>query len=256
MPAAARQGRRPDAGGQPAAPAPTAVTDSGGDTGERYVTLVDLDELRAKFALRNPKAHNAAGLRTSINEFGFVDLPVIDERTGRVVGGHGRIEDLLGLRAADKPPPERGGVVVRDGRWLVPTQRGWASKGDDEAHAAGVALNHQGEGLWDRPDLSSLLADLAGREPTLFAATGFTPEDLADMLQSLGPAPPIDDIIRGEPQGGGGDGDFWPILRVQMPPETLARWLRLSEQMGPDEPDHVRFDRLLDAAEAANDLPG
>lgn len=107
---------------------------------------MSLDALQPSLA--NPKQHSSEDIDQSISRFGYVELIVVDERTGRMVVGHGRREALLKMREDCKPPP--AGVVLRDGTWYVPVQRGWASKTDREAEAYLLASNRLSEkGGWD-----------------------------------------------------------------------------------------------------------
>jgi len=46
-----------------------------------------------KGAERNPKQHSPE-LGSAIDRFGFADGVILDERTGRLVAGHGRLERL------------------------------------------------------------------------------------------------------------------------------------------------------------------
>lgn len=146
----------------------------------RRIEYMPLDQVVP--ASRNPKGHALAEIRASMERFGFLEPLLMDERTGRLVGGHGRLETLADAEAADLDMPE--GVVRIDGRWSVPVTRGWSSVDDLEAEAALVALNHLTEiGGWNNQDLSTMLADLnAG--PGL-AGTGYTPQSLDVLLASL-----------------------------------------------------------------------
>jgi hypothetical protein len=135
-------------------------------------------------AERNPKAHDQAALARSVERFGYVEPMVLDERTARLVAGHGRLADLRLREARGEQPPE--GVADGPDGWLVPVLRGWASRSDAEADAAGIALNRVGEsGGWQRDSLADLLTELAG-DTDLLAATGFTTSDLDDLLADLG----------------------------------------------------------------------
>lgn len=89
---------------------------------------------------RNPKLHDELTIRESISRFGVLDPIVRDERTGRIIHGHGRAVVLRLMQEAGDTVP--GGVqVAADGVWLVPVVVGWSSKDDAEAGAALVALN-------------------------------------------------------------------------------------------------------------------
>src|SRR5688572_9588756 len=100
--------------------------------GTRHITYARLSELVP--AARNPKDHDLPSLMASLGRFGWTNPAVLDERTGRLVAGHGRWEACVALRAGGDPPP--GGVYLdEDGEWLVPLLRGWQSRDDAEAEA-------------------------------------------------------------------------------------------------------------------------
>lgn len=147
------------------------------------IEYVPLDQLAP--ATRNPKRHDHERLGESIDRLGFIESVVLDERTGRLVGGHGRCDHLAMLRAAGDPPPD-GVVLADDGEtWLVATTRGWASADDAEAQVALVALNRVGEaGGWDPRGLVELLTEVNGADGGL-TGTGYTPNDLAVLLSSV-----------------------------------------------------------------------
>lgn len=135
---------------------------------------------------RNPKGHADAVIAESIDRFGFVEPMVIDERTGKLVAGHGRLAQLRARRDAGLDAPD--GVVLARGVWTVPIVRGWASSDDGEAHALGVAINRSTElGGWT-DDLAPLLAELAGTDRGL-AGVGFDHGDVDRLLAELGTPP-------------------------------------------------------------------
>ena len=84
---------------------------------DRYVDYLPLDEIQA--APRNPKGHDGAGINRSINHHGLAELPLIDERIGRLVAGHGRHEQLTAMRDAGNDAPD-GVKVDDDGTWHMP----------------------------------------------------------------------------------------------------------------------------------------
>lgn len=143
----------------------------------------------------NPKRHDGGGIAASLARFGYVEPIALDERTGRLVAGHGRLEQLRALRErAGKTgrghrdgtggPPD--GVVVEDGQWFVPVVRGWSSADDAEADAYLIASNRLSErGGWDEGALAALLADLEQADPTLPALAGFADVEVAALLERL-----------------------------------------------------------------------
>lgn len=152
--------------------------------------MVPLDEVVP--AERNPKRHDAAGIAASLDRLGYVEAIVRDDRTGRLVSGHGRTEALLARRAGGGSPPD-GVELDGEGRWLVPVQVGWSSANDDEARAAVIALNRLVErGGWEARSLADDLQALA-EAPDLMAVTGYGGDDLAKLLAGLaGPTSPAE----------------------------------------------------------------
>lgn len=144
----------------------------------RRVELVALGEL--KHAARNPKKHDVAYLTNAIGDgdTGLVDLPILDERTGRLLAGHGRLKALEALRERD-PKTAPKGVTVRAGEWLVEVVRGWSSRDDAHAEAVLVALNRApARGGWDLDSLGAVLKDLP---QAMLDLSGFALEDLAEL---------------------------------------------------------------------------
>ena len=149
-------------------------------TTDRRIEYLPLDDIVG--AERNPKRHFADGLTASIGRFGYASPALRDERTGRLVVGHGRTEALRAMRDAGDTPPS--GVTVDDaGRWLVPVVCGWASRSDAEAEAYLVADNRHTElGGWDNQELAALLQDVQAFDPELLDVAGFDLADLEELL--------------------------------------------------------------------------
>lgn len=145
---------------------------------ERRLDYVDLDAIEP--ATNNPKEHQIDSVRASIDRFGYVSPMIVDDRTGRLVVGHGRLESLKMRRDAGETPPE--GIRIDDtGRWLAPVIRGWASRSDADAAAYLIADNRYTElGGWDHQALADLLDEIG--DPDLVELTGWDPADLEDLL--------------------------------------------------------------------------
>lgn len=148
-----------------------------------YLPLVDLDPNP-----RNPKDHRLDLIDRSFDEFGYTEPLVMDERTGKLLAGHGRVEQLTARVAQGLPAPDNVRVEP-DGTWSVPVTRGVQSRDDQHAEAYLVAANHISEmGGWvDRP-LADLLRGLA--DTPLLAVTGYSQDDVLDLEALL--APPKD----------------------------------------------------------------
>ncbi|WP_146073843.1 hypothetical protein [Amycolatopsis sp. CA-126428] len=161
----------------------------------RYVEYMPIKDIQA--ATRNPKEHDTAGISRSIGHFGLAELPLVDERTGRLVAGHGRYLQLRAWAEEGRAAPE-GVQVDEDGRWLMPVIRGWASRSDDDAEAYLIASNQLTvKGGWDDRMLAEVLHDLG--EAQMLDLTGYDADDLAALEDAL----TADDDEEGEP----GEGD-------------------------------------------------
>ncbi len=149
-----------------------------------------LSELHADPA--NARTHdekNLSAIADSLRAFGQVEPLVVQKSTGKVIGGNGRLEVL---RRAGETEVDIVEVDVSDA----------------QATALGIALNRTSElGAWDDSTLAKLLESLPD---DAFAATGFSDEDLGELLDRLAPAevteddapePPADPVTR--------PGDVW-----------------------------------------------
>lgn len=131
---------------------------------------------------RNPKSHDLGSLYQSIERFGFVNPIVVDEATGKLVAGHGRLDSLQQLKASGRPAPQ--GIQVSGETWLVPVIRGIAFKSESEAEAYIVADNQLTiAGGWDDAKLAEVLADLAAQDG--LEGTGFDADDVDELLKRL-----------------------------------------------------------------------
>lgn len=148
---------------------------------ERRIEWIPLSDV--KQAPSNPKDHDIGEICVSIGRRGFVELPAIDERTGRLVAGHGRLEALQKMHANKAPLP--GGLKEVNGQWLMPVVRGWASKSDADAAAYLVASNRLTEvGGWDSAALAEMLASVASAGELL--GTGYDGESVDELLRQIG----------------------------------------------------------------------
>jgi len=118
------------------------------------VKFFKLEEI--KRAEKNPKKHDIAELRKSIRRFGFISPLLKNEKDGRLVAGHGRLEALQSLKEAGHAMPS--GLK---GDWEVPVITGLSFKNEKEAKAYLVADNRLVEvGGWSEQELGSLLQDV------------------------------------------------------------------------------------------------
>lgn len=156
------------------------VTDPAQPRWIEYVKLVDIAP-----AEENPKTHDLDSLSQSVERLGFIESMIRDERTGKLVGGHGRREWLMLAEAAGEDVPE-GVVVDDDGDWTAPVTRGWSSGDDLEAEAAVVALNGvAASGGVDTEILDRMLTRLASATPGGLSGTGYGTKKTENLLKRL-----------------------------------------------------------------------
>jgi hypothetical protein len=149
--------------------------------GELWSEYREIDSLVP--ALRNPRTHEIDQLRRSFNRFGFTIPPRIDERTGRLNTGHGRLQLLRYDHEQGNAAPD-GVRVEANGTWWAPVTRGWSSKNDAEAEAALVSDNRLTQiAGWDNEKLVSELRhqQAAGG----LEGIGFDTEDIDDLYAKL-----------------------------------------------------------------------
>jgi hypothetical protein len=143
------------------------------DPGKPRIELVELGALK-KWP-KNPKSHDLGFLGEAFAANGLAEFPTIDEGTGRMVAGHGRVKKLeVMLRDGEKPPAR---VVVKGGKWFVPVIRGMTFA-DPAKHV--VASNRGVElGGWET-SLAGFLKDIGIKN---LAGTGFTEDNYASFLK-------------------------------------------------------------------------
>src|SRR3990167_5821814 len=133
-------------------------------------------------APRNPKGHDLGAIQSSLVRFGFVAPIIVDDATGRLVAGHGRIDALQQRKASGQPPPAR--IKVEGDRWLVPVVAGGSFGAPVESESYLISDNQTTIlGAWDDQELAALLSDLAARDA--LSGTGFDREDVDRLLADL-----------------------------------------------------------------------
>lgn len=130
----------------------------------------------------NEKKHSE-DIGTSIERFGFADPPLVDERTGYMLSGHGRLEALLAMKANGQNPPEHV-KVSEDGEWMIPVTRGYRSRSDAEASAMRLAVNKLAEaGGWDDAKLTKTMAEIAAQGE--ITGLGWSDGELDKLIKSV-----------------------------------------------------------------------
>ncbi len=200
---------------------------------------------------RNPKAHDLGDIHTSYNRFGFAKRIIINDGTGRIVAGHGRIDTLQQRKAMDMERPDNIGIDEETGEWLVPADHISIPEGEEEALA--FALNRIGEGLWDREEEARVLSDLAASGTEGLYGTGADTDYLDQLLRDLYKAqiPSSDEEGREGEDAQGESDDVVTLLRDKWNTQPGQIW-----QIGPhrlvigDATNPAVVDALMDGQKA------
>lgn len=144
------------------------------DAGAIYIKYLPLSTLRASG--RNPKRHDLIALSESFSRFGYVAPMILDERTGLLVAGHGRLDALRQTKARGAKPPGRI-TVDATGEWLIPVVHGVAFASEVDAEGYLLTDNQQVLlGDWDDEELARVLADLQAQDGLY--GTGFDAQEM------------------------------------------------------------------------------
>ena len=145
------------------------------------VKYIDLDEIIE--ADNNPKDHDLGVIYQSINRFGFTNPIMLNESTGKLLAGHGRLQALKLIKDANEPVPDR--IVEEGGRWMVPVIKGINIDNPAEAQAYLLADNRLTElGGWKNIDLIESLNEIMEKTGDL-DGTGYDLEDIDTILRDL-----------------------------------------------------------------------
>ena len=190
---------------------------------------------------RNPKAHNLGDIHQSLNRFGFVGVVIVNDVTGHVVAGHGRIEALRQKKVAGADAPE--GIQANPDDWYIPTERISVSEKEEEALA--IALNRIGENEWDNAKTAQILADLAADDN--LEGTGFDGDDVDYLLKLT--APHEETLTEEELEAYRDEKSHWRWIRVNVTEEVYDRWQDARKQMSTVEKDDEFVELLLNLLE-------
>lgn len=133
---------------------------------------------------RNAKRHRLDHLEESFRRFGYVMPLLVDENSGKLVAGHGRLEGLSARKQAGHAAPER--IEDRGDDWYVPVIRGVSFRNAKEAEAYLLADNRITElGGWDNAELVASLQAVQD-SPDKLLGVGWTSKELDELIETAG----------------------------------------------------------------------
>ena len=211
---------------------------------------------------RNPKRHASEKLEKSFSRFGFTNPIIVDEKSGRIVAGHGRIDTIQKMKVLGLAPPDR--VIKKNKDWLLPIVRGVRFNNDKEAEAYLIADNQltMAEGF-DNELLGNMMATFSKE---LLNVIGMN-EDVIKNIQSQGDGANgktgrLVDPDTGKPMDAKGptvDKDLYPVFAQTEILDAAAKWYRSTGFPYPDAPLHIQIQdinrlSLLDQTTALNSV--
>ena len=144
----------------------------------QYIPLADIVE-----ADNNPKDHDIGQIYQSIKRFGFTQPIMMNENTGKLLAGHGRLQTLQQMKQGGEKVPTR--IKEKDGEWLVPVLKGISFEDDMEAQAYLIADNRLTElGGWNTGELVDTLQELVEGGFSL-DGVGYDFDDLETMVTQI-----------------------------------------------------------------------
>ena len=148
----------------------------------------DLDDIVS--ADNNPKDHDLGVLYQSMQRFGFTNPIIMNESTGKLLAGHGRLQTLQMMKDNGEDAPKRIDVVkdIEDDRietWYVPVLYGVSIENVSEAQAYLIADNRLTElGGWKPMDLMDSLTEIIEEIGNL-DGTGYDLDDVETILGDM-----------------------------------------------------------------------
>ena len=108
---------------------------------------------------------------------------MMNENTGKLLAGHGRLQTLQQMKQAGEKTPNR--IKEKDDEWLVPVLKGISFEDDMEAQAYLIADNRLTElGGWNTGELVETLQDLIEGGLDL-DGVGYDFDDLESMVNQI-----------------------------------------------------------------------
>lgn len=143
-----------------------------------------LSEVEAAFAKRNPRRHDVKTIAASIEAHGFNAPPLLNEKGGKLVYGHGRTKAARWLYDQDPDKvPDRIARSEHDGEWMIPVLRG-VPLTKNQAEEYLVADNRTSErARWEPEGHAAILERIRSRGR--LHAVGYTDRRVANMLEKI-----------------------------------------------------------------------
>ena len=187
-------------------------------------------------ATQNANKHTARGLgalQASVQGDGWIGA-MTTAADGKMIAGSARIETVAQVFGVDAEPI----VIESDGsRPIVVVRTDIPNAADKRAVRLALADNRVQE-----LDLTWDVEVLAGLDAATLDGL-WTADELSDLGQQWADAnPSLDDLA--DKYGESGKRDFWPFVKVQVSPETMAKYTAVMQTL-PGDDEAAKFDALV-----------
>lgn len=190
--------------------------------------IQNVDPAKLTPADYNPRTiseHQAEALKRSLDRWGFVEPIVANKRTGRIVGGHQRLDGALALALPSVPVH-------------------WIDVDESSEKALNIALNKI-SGDWDEDLLGKLLADLE-RDGQDLEDLGFDADELQEIIDAAAPEPELsgdlDEVPEPPAEPITQPGDLWQLGEHRLLCGDSTNAEDVARLMGEHQPDIVFTD--------------
>jgi len=198
-----------------------------------YIPLTDIVG-----ADNNPKDHDIGQIYQSIKRFGFTQPIMMNENTGKLLAGHGRLQTLQQMKDGGEKLPKRI-KEGEDGNWLVPVLKGISFEDDMEAQAYLIADNRLTElGGWNTGELVESLQEMVETGLSL-DGVGYDFDDLETMVNQIEDSGIFE--VEAIPEADDEETSVKVVVgryRFSVEPETFYEWEeKISEMLGSRDSD-------------------
>ena len=175
------------------------------------------------FNPRNWRIHPLSqqdALKGVLEEVGWVQQVIINKRTGNLIDGHLRCQ-----------------LAAREGNKIIPVLYVDIDEAEEELVLATLDPI-AGMAATDKAKLDRLFQDINSDNENVQKLIS----EIAEKEGLLGELPTLDELEEkyGEPD----ETQFWPVIRLQVPPETMAKYEALMSSL-PGNNEAEKFDALL-----------
>jgi len=175
------------------------------------------------FNPRNWRIHPLSqqdALKGVLEEVGWVQQVIINKRTGNLIDGHLRCQ-----------------LAAREGNKTIPVLYVDIDEAEEELVLATLDPI-AGLAATDKAKLEQLFQDINSDNVNVQKLIS----EIAEKEGLLGELPTLDELEEkyGEPD----ETQFWPVIRLQVPPETMAKYEALMSSL-PGNNEAEKFDALL-----------